>query len=80
MIQIEHVIAEVNRSRIVKDLFRNTRIAYDALVMEVACGLHNFRTKCRYWGSSDTDSLISDIVVARIEGTDAKPQIDCKKG
>jgi len=50
-IRVEHVIAGVKRSRIVKDLFRNTRAGYDDLVMEVACGLHNFRAECRHWGS-----------------------------
>ena len=50
-IRVAHVIAGVKRSRIVKDLFRNTRAGYDDLVMEVACGLHNFRTECRHWGS-----------------------------
>jgi hypothetical protein len=33
----------MKRSRIVKDLFRNTQDLYDDLVMEIACGLHNFR-------------------------------------
>jgi len=50
-IRVEHVIAGVKRSRIVKDLFRNTKAGYDDLVMEVACGLHNFRAECRHWGS-----------------------------
>lgn len=51
-IRIEHVIAGVKRSRIVKDLFRNTTAGYDDLVMEVACGLHNLRAECRQWGTS----------------------------
>ena len=51
-IRIEHVIAGVKRSRIVKDLFRNTTAGYDDLVMEVACGLHNLRADCRQWGTS----------------------------
>ena len=51
-IRIEHVIAGVKRSRIVKDLFRNTTPGYDDLVMEVACGLHNFRAECRHWRTS----------------------------
>lgn len=49
-IRIEHVIAGIKRSHIVKDLFRNTTPGYDDLVMEVACGLHNFRAECRHWG------------------------------
>lgn len=51
-IRIEHVFAGVKRSRIVKDLFRNTKAGYDDLVMEVACGLHNLRAECRQWGAS----------------------------
>jgi hypothetical protein len=44
---VEHVIAGVKRCRIVKDIFRNTKEAYDDLVMELACGLHNFRSRHR---------------------------------
>lgn len=51
-IRIEHVFAGVKRSRIVKDLFRNTKAGYDDLVMEVACGLHNLRAECRHWETS----------------------------
>ena len=43
-IAVEHVISGVKRCRIVKDIFRNTLDEYDDLVMELACGLHNFRT------------------------------------
>ena len=46
-IVIEHIIAGIKRCRIVKDLFRNTKEKYDDLVMEIACGLHNFRVHCR---------------------------------
>jgi hypothetical protein len=44
---VEHVIAGVKRCRIVKDVFRNTTEAFDDLVMELACGLHNFRVNFR---------------------------------
>jgi hypothetical protein len=44
---VEHVIAGVKRCRIVKDIFRNTKEAYDDMVMELACGLHNFRSEHR---------------------------------
>lgn len=44
---VEHVIAGIKRCRIVKDRFRNTAEGYDDLVMEIACGLHNFRSYCR---------------------------------
>jgi len=43
----EHVICGVKRCRIVKDVFRNTKGKFDDLVMEIACGLHNFRTAYR---------------------------------
>lgn len=46
-IVVEHVIAGVKRCRIVKDVFRNTTLGYDDLVMELACGLHNFRSDRR---------------------------------
>jgi IS5 family transposase len=43
----EHVIAGIKRVRIVKDIFRNQTLHYEDVVMEVACGLHNFRTDYR---------------------------------
>ena len=46
-IVVEHVICGVKRCRIVKDVFRNTREKFADLVMEIACGLHNFRTAYR---------------------------------
>jgi hypothetical protein len=47
-ILVEHVIASVKRCRIVHDVLRNTTAHFDDLVMEIACGLHNFRTTLRY--------------------------------
>jgi len=44
---VEHVICGIKRCRIVKDVFRNTMDKFDDLVMEIACGLHNFRTAYR---------------------------------
>ena len=46
-ILVEHVISGVKRCRIVKDIFRNTRAFFADQVMEIACGLHNFRTILR---------------------------------
>jgi hypothetical protein len=46
-IVVEHVICGVKRCRIVKDVFRNTKDKFDDLVMEITCGLHNFRTAFR---------------------------------
>ena len=47
-ILVEHVISGVKRCRIVHDVFRNTTAHFDDRVMEIACGLHNFRTILRY--------------------------------
>lgn len=44
---VEHVISGIKRCRILKDTFRNTKDGFADLVMEIACGLHNFRTACR---------------------------------
>jgi hypothetical protein len=42
-IGVEHSIGGVKVFRIVQDVFRNLRPAFDDLVMETACGLHNLR-------------------------------------
>jgi hypothetical protein len=47
-ILVEHVIAGVKRCRIVKDVFRNTTARFSDQVMEISCGLHNFRATLRY--------------------------------
>jgi hypothetical protein len=47
-IVIEHILAGIKRCRIVKDIFRNTKACFDDLVLELACGLHNFRVHARY--------------------------------
>ena len=47
-ILMEHIIAGVKRCRIVKDVFRTTKRYFADQVMEIACGLHNFRTTLRY--------------------------------
>jgi hypothetical protein len=52
-IVVEHVLCGVKRCRIVKDIFRNTRIGIEDMVLEIACGLHNFRQKLR----SKTESV-----------------------
>lgn len=46
-IVVEHVISGVKRCRIVKDILRNLTDEFADLVMEIACGLQNFRTVCR---------------------------------
>jgi hypothetical protein len=44
---VEHHLGGVKRSRIVSDTFRNRKDNYVDLVMETACGLHNFRVSHR---------------------------------
>ena len=46
-IVVEHVISGIKRCHIVKDVLRNTKDVFADLVMEIACGLHNFRRECR---------------------------------
>ena len=46
-IVVEHIISGIKRCRIVKEVYRNTKLGYADLVMELACGLHNFRSDCR---------------------------------
>jgi hypothetical protein len=46
-ILVEHIIAGIKRCRIVKDILRNTKLFFADQVMEIACGLHNFRTTLR---------------------------------
>jgi hypothetical protein len=47
-VEVEHVISGVKRCRIVKDILRLTKKGISDLVMEIACGLHNFRVSCRH--------------------------------
>jgi hypothetical protein len=42
-IGVEHSIGGVKIFRIVQDVLRNIKAGFDDLVMEIACGLHNFR-------------------------------------
>jgi hypothetical protein len=44
---VEHALAGVKRSRIVKDILRNTKEELSDLAMVVACGLHNLRVRYR---------------------------------
>jgi hypothetical protein len=46
-VRVEHAIAGVKRSRIVKDVLRNTKDGFSDLAMVVACGLHNLRMRKR---------------------------------
>jgi hypothetical protein len=44
---VEHAISGMKRCRIVKDIFRNRKEGFVDTVINIACGLHNFRTDCR---------------------------------
>ena len=46
-VRVEHALAGVKRSRIVKDVFRNKKPGLSDASMEVACGLHNLRVNHR---------------------------------
>jgi len=46
-VRVEHAISGVKRSRIVKDVFRNTKDDFSDLVMVIACGLHILRVQQR---------------------------------
>jgi hypothetical protein len=48
-IVIEHIITSVKRCRIVKDAIRLWKDDVRDMVMEVACGLHNFRLRLNPW-------------------------------
>lgn len=48
-VRIEHVINGVKRYRIVKDKCRNWVKGFKDMIMEIACGLHNFRLNFRPW-------------------------------
>lgn len=40
---VEHAICGAKRCRIVKERLRCHKFGFDDLIMELACGLHNFR-------------------------------------
>jgi DDE superfamily endonuclease len=47
----EHIISSVKRCRIVKDTIRVWKDGLRDMVMEVCCGLHNFRVRTTPWPS-----------------------------
>jgi len=47
-IVVEHTLAGVKRCRILKDVFRNTKLGFTDLAMQVACALHNLRVNFRH--------------------------------
>ena len=46
-VKVEHALAGVKRSRVAKDVLRNTREGFSDSAMEAACGLHNLRVQNR---------------------------------
>jgi len=48
-VRIEHVNSSVKRCRVVKDTLRLWKEGVRDLVMEVTCGLHNFRVRLNPW-------------------------------
>jgi hypothetical protein len=48
-IRIEHAIGGVKRDRIVKDKIRLLKDRIRDTIMEMCCGLHNFRLQYRPW-------------------------------
>ena len=48
-VRIEHVNSSVKRCRIVHDICRLRKAGVRDLVMEVCCGLHNFRIRLTPW-------------------------------
>jgi nucleoside recognition membrane protein YjiH len=46
-VKVEHALSGVKRSRIVKDILRNTKDNFSDMVMVIACGLHNLRVDHR---------------------------------
>src|SRR5437762_13026475 len=46
-VHVEHALAGVKRSRMVKDTFRNKKDELADLAMDISCGLHNLRLRHR---------------------------------
>ena len=46
-VKVEHALSGVKRSRMVKDVLRNTKEGVSDSAMEAACGLHNLRVRSR---------------------------------
>ena len=47
-IVVEHVLAGVKRCRILKEVFRKTKLGFTDIAMAVACALHNLRVNFRH--------------------------------
>ena len=49
-VHVEHALAGVKRSRMVKDIFRNKKDELSDMAMDISCGLHNLRLRHRKLG------------------------------
>src|SRR6266436_6871544 len=49
-VYVEHALAGVKRSRMVKDTFRNKKDELCDIAMDISCGLHNLRLRHRPHG------------------------------
>ena len=49
-VHVEHALAGVKRSRMVKDTFRNKKDELSDIAMDLSCGLHNLRLRHRKHG------------------------------
>jgi hypothetical protein len=59
----EQVTAGVQRGHIVPDVCSKTKAQFDDQVLEMACGLHNFRAMLRYAPADEVlELLIPDNV------------------
>lgn len=54
-VKVEHVMSGIKRLRIVKDKVRVWADDFWDQIMEIACGLHNFRLKIRPWIYPETE-------------------------
>lgn len=54
--RVEHAIAGIKISRIVKDQFRNTADGLSDAVMVITCGLHNLRAERRARRHKNSDA------------------------
>ena len=44
-IKVEHVIAQIKKFRINRDVFRNNLCRYDVVISKIICGIVNFKIK-----------------------------------
>ena len=57
-VKVEHVMSGIKRLRITKDKIRLRVTGISDLIMEIACGLHNFRLMFRPWVYPETEKIL----------------------